>query len=290
MLRAGAKDVIPVAAFDWRPKPCERHAEFFRERSVAFCEAIARSIGVGGAAEECARERRHGCEQRLERRDRARPHAPAACRVERIGAKTLDGGDAQSVNRRLGENEPWEGLSRRGQAEEGLGAAGERAFVGRPANVDVGDGTRAVEMSEPGAAGRALPQDAGRGSRLDDRRWKEVLPGEIAPGRRIRPHGLPIGPTFGDGSVRVFSAPCPAGGWKARGEAREFAQALADMAEVGPRLQPLDQTEDIALGVAGRIPPTASAVADDQDLALATAILQAELGALLPVERPGWRC
>ena len=132
---------------------------------MAFCEAIARSIGVRGAAEECARERRHGCEQRLERGDRARPHAPAACRVERIGAKTLDGGDAQSVNRGLGENEPREGLSRWGQAEEGLGAAGERAFVGRPANVDVGDGTRAVEMSEPGAAGRALPQDAARGSR-----------------------------------------------------------------------------------------------------------------------------
>ena len=120
MLWAGAKDVIPVAAFDWRPKPRERHAEFFRERSVAFCEAIARSIGVRGAAEECARERRHGCEQRLERGDRARPHAPAACRVERIGAKTLEGGDAQSVNRGLGENEPREGLSRRGQAEEGL--------------------------------------------------------------------------------------------------------------------------------------------------------------------------
>ena len=71
-------------------------------------------------------------------------------------------------------------------------------------------------------------------------------------------------------------------------QAREFAQALADMAEVDPRLQPLDQTEHIALGVAGRIPPAASAVADDQDLALSAAILQAELRALLPVELP-WR-
>src|SRR5580693_1153621 len=288
MLRAGAKDVIPVSAFDWRPKPLEWHAEFFRERSVAFCEAIARSIGVRGAAEECARERRHGYEQRLERRDRARPHAPAACRVERIGARTLDGGDAQSVNRGFGENEPREGLSRWGQAEERLGAACERAFVGRPANIDVGDGTRAVEMSEPGAAGRALPQDAGRGSRLDDRRWKEALPGEIAPGRRIRPHGLPIGPTFGDGSVRGFAAPCPFGDRKARLEACKFAQALADMTEVGRRLQPLDQTEHIALGVAGGIPPAFAAVADDQDLALATPVFQAELRALLPVERP-WR-
>jgi hypothetical protein len=108
MFQAGAKGVIPVATFDWRPKPRERHVEFFCKRSVTFCEAIARSIGVRGAAKECARERRHRCEQRLERGDRARPHAAAACRVERIGAKTLDGGDAQSVNRGLGENEPWE--------------------------------------------------------------------------------------------------------------------------------------------------------------------------------------
>src|SRR3984957_17712782 len=60
------------------------------------------------------------------------------------------------------------------------------------------------------------------------------------------------------------------------------------MAEVGPRLQPLDPTEHIALGVTGRIPPAFAAVADNQDLALAAAILQAELGAFLPVELP-WR-
>src|ERR1700689_5479182 len=105
-------------------------------------------------------------------------------------------------------------------------------------------------MSEPGAAGRALPQDAGRGSRLYDRRWKDPLPGEIAPGRRIRPHSLPIGPTFGDGSVRSFAAPCPFGDRKARRQSREFAQAPANMTEVDPRLQPLDETEHIALGVA----------------------------------------
>src|ERR1700727_1949616 len=145
-------------------------------------------------------------------------------------------------------------------------------------------------MSEPSAAGRAHPQDAGRGSRLDNRRWKEALPGEIAPGRRTRPHGLPIGPTFGDGAVRGFAAPCPLGDRKARREAREFAQALSDMTEVDPRLQALDEAERIALGVAGRIPPALTAVADDQDLALSAAILQAELGALLPIEHPGRQC
>ena len=72
---------------------------------MAFCEAIPRSIGVGGAAEECVWEYRHRCEENLERRDRTRPHAPAGCRVERISAKTIDGGEAQSVNRGLGEND-----------------------------------------------------------------------------------------------------------------------------------------------------------------------------------------
>src|ERR1700733_465867 len=288
MLRAGAKGVIPVPVFDWRPKPREWHAEFFRERSVALCKAVPWPVRVRGAAEQSAGEHCDASDQRFERRDRARSHAPAACRVERIGAKTLDGGDAQSVDRGLGENEPRERRIVCRHTEEGLRAAGERAFVGRPTNVDVGDGTRAVEMSEPGASGWALPQDAGRGSRLDDRRWKEPLPGEIAPGRRIRPHGMSAGPTFGDGSVRGFAAPCLFGDRKAWLKAGEFAQALSDMAEVGPRLQPLDQTEHIALGVTGRIPPAFAAVADNQDLALSAAILQAELGALLPVELP-WR-
>src|ERR1700733_3784271 len=290
MLRAGAKGVIPVPVFDWRPKPREWHAEFFRERSVALCKAVPWPVRVRGAAEQSAGEHCDASDQRFERRDRARSHAPAACRVERIGAKTLDGGDAQSVDRGLGENEPRERRIVCRHTEEGLRAAGERAFVGRPTNVDVGDGTRAVEMSEPGASGWALPQDAGRGSRLDDRRWKEPLPGEIAPGRRIRPHGLPIGPTFGDGSVRGFAAPCPFGDRKARRQSRKFAQALADMTEVYPLFQPLDQTEHIALGVAGRIPPAFAPVADNQDLALSAAILQAELGALLPVEHPGRQC
>ncbi len=62
------------------------------------------------------------------------------------------------------------------------------------------------------------------------------------------------------------------------------------MTEVDPRLQALDEAERIALGVAGRIPPAFTAVADDQDLALSAAILQAELGALLPVEHPGRQC
>ena len=47
-----------------------------------------------------------------------------------------------------------------GQAEEGFGPAGQRAFVGWSAHVDMGDGAMAVQMGEPGACGRSLAQHA----------------------------------------------------------------------------------------------------------------------------------
>ena len=60
------------------------------------------------------------------------------------------------------------------------------------------------------------------------------------------------------------------------------------MAEVEARLQPLHQAEDVAARFAGRVPPSLPAVADDQDFAFSPPVLQAESGALLPVELPGW--
>ena len=57
--------------------------------------------------------------------------------------------------------------------------------------------------------------------------------------------------------------------WReARRQSCEFAQALADVAEAQAWLEPLHQSEDVALGVAGWIPPATSGVADDQDFAL----------------------
>ncbi len=61
------------------------------------------------------------------------------------------------------------------------------------------------------------------------------------------------------------------------------------MAEGQAGLEPLHQSEYVALGVAGWIPPAASSVANDQDLAFASSVLQAELRALLPIQFPGWR-
>ena len=59
------------------------------------------------------------------------------------------------------------------------------------------------------------------------------------------------------------------------------------MAEGQAGLEPLHQSEDVALCIAGWIPPAASSVANDQDLAFASSVLQAELRALLPIQFQG---
>src|SRR5271166_3004611 len=58
------------------------------------------------------------------------------------------------------------------------------------------------------------------------------------------------------------------------------------MAEAQAWLEPLHQPEDVAFGVAGRIPPPASGMADDQNFAFASPVLQAEFRALLQIQFP----
>ncbi len=61
------------------------------------------------------------------------------------------------------------------------------------------------------------------------------------------------------------------------------------MAETQARVELLHQSEDVALGVAGRIPPAPAGMADDQDLAPAPPVFEAELGAFLSIQFPGRR-
>jgi hypothetical protein len=72
-------------------------------------------------------------------------------------------------------------------------------------------GAGAIEVGEPGAADRALPQNAGRRSSLNDRGRQSALSFEKAPGGGVRPNCLSLGPAVGDGSVRILPAPCPIG-------------------------------------------------------------------------------
>src|SRR5271165_4457236 len=208
--------------------------------------------------------------------------------IERVPAEALDGCDAQRVDRGLGENQPRERWTLREQAEERFRSACQRTFVGRSARIDMGDNSATIQMGEPGAASRPLPQNAGRRGSLDDRGGEPALSHEIPPGRRIGPNSLSLGPAFGDGPIGDISGPCPLDGWEARRQSGEFAQALADVAEAHAWLEPLHQSEDVAFGVASRIPPPASGMADDQDFAFASPVLQTEFRALLPIQFP-WR-
>src|SRR5271166_5986073 len=283
---SGAQDVVPVTPLDGGAKPREWDPEFFAKRSVAVCEAVARSIGVRSAAEKRAGEHCDVGQQRLERGDRAWAHASACRGIERVPAEALDGCDTQRVDRGLGENQPRERWTLREQAEERFRSACQRTFVGRSAHVDMGDNAVTIAMGEPGAAGRPLPQDAGRRGSLDNRGGEPSLSHEIPPGRRIGPNSLSLGPAFNDGPLQVIPAPCPVDWWEARRQSREFAQALADVAEAQAWLEPLHQPEDVALGVASWIPPPAPGVADNQDFAFASPVLQAEFRALLPIQFP----
>ena len=58
------------------------------------------------------------------------------------------------------------------------------------------------------------------------------------------------------------------------------------MAEGEAWLEPLHQSKHVAFGIAGRVPPPASGMADDQDFAFASPVLQAESRALLPIQLP----
>jgi hypothetical protein len=62
------------------------------------------------------------------------------------------------------------------------------------------------------------------------------------------------------------------------------------MPETKPWLEPLHEPKNVALSVARWIPPTTPGMADDEDLALASSVLEAELRAFLPVELPARRC
>ena len=132
-------------------------------------KAIARSISVRGATEKRVRKPCNIDEQRLERGDRARPHAAAGRDVKRVSAKILDDRDTQGINRRLGDNQSWKRRTFQRQSEERLYAPRQRTFISRTSDIHVRHGAGAIEVGEPGAADGTLAQNTSHGRRLYDR-------------------------------------------------------------------------------------------------------------------------
>src|ERR1700733_12870377 len=127
--RLSVQNLVPVTAVNGRPKPRERDAEFSRKRLVPVGKAIARSISVGGATEKRVRKHCNIDEQRLDRGDRARPHAAAGRGVERISTKILNRRETQGIDRRLGENQSWKRQTLQGKSEKRLFAPRQRTFI-----------------------------------------------------------------------------------------------------------------------------------------------------------------
>ena len=73
------------------------------------------------------------------------------------------------------------------------------------------------------------------------------------------------------------------------GEPDEFAQDLADLAEIKARFEMLDKVEDVALGIALRVPPASALVVENEDFAASAPVFEAVFGALLAIDLPGRR-
>jgi hypothetical protein len=128
---------------------------------VPVRKAITRSISVGGATKKRVRKPGNIAEQRLDRRDRARPHAAAGRCVDSISAKIFNGRETQGIDRRLGDNQSWKKRTLQRQSEERLYTSRQRTFVSRASDIHVRDGAVVIEMSEPGTANGTLPQNSG---------------------------------------------------------------------------------------------------------------------------------
>ena len=96
--------------------------------------------------------------------DRSRPHAAARRGIEPIRPNIFDGGNAEGVDRRLGDDEARKSRPLWRQTEQRFRAAGQRALVGRFAYVDMRDSSRVIAPAPPadreavalqGRAGRA---------------------------------------------------------------------------------------------------------------------------------------
>src|SRR5271166_1906374 len=111
---------------------------------------------------------------------------------------------------------------------------------------------------------------------------------EIAPGIRAASQLRAPGPSLSDRDWRAALVARRLSRREVGSDPGQGPQHLSDLAEVETRLEVLHESEDVALGVAVRVPPPCPAMRDDDDLASRAAVLEAALGAFLATEQP-WR-
>ncbi len=175
------------------------------------------------------------------------------------------------------------------KAEEGFCAARQGAFVGRPADLDVGNVAGVIAVGEPGAPIRSLAQNIGGTRRREDAEGKLAVLREISPGVGPWRAFWLCGPSIGGRAVGEVLFPPAESLGESWGEPYEFAQDLADLAEIEARFEMLDKAEDVALSIALRVPPASTIVVENEDFAASAPVFEAMFGALLAVDLPGRR-
>src|SRR5206468_9043256 len=177
-----------------------------------------------------------------------------------------------------------EGRSGDTETKQRLVAPPQRPFVGRTPNLDMGHHAVAPvrEPSAPmrTAADRVLAYRPGQDGFRD-----RPLRCQVRPGRVPALNGAPPGPALGGSGAGFWSAFTDCGR-EGRDHAHEAPQRLADLAEAERRFQIPHQGKHVAFGVARRVPPAASVMVDDDDLALTAAVFQRPTGALARIQSP----
>src|SRR5208337_778186 len=188
----------------------------------------------------------------------------------------------------LGENQALAARVLSGDEEEqGLAATGQRPFVGRAADVDMNDEACRIAEGEAGGTARAFSSDVGPARSGPDFVGQSSAR-KIAPSVRAASQARPPRPSLGDRDRRLAFIPRALGRREVRLNSAQGPQHLAHLAEVETGLEVLDESEDVALGVAVRVPPACPAMRDDDDLARPVAVFKAALRAFLAIEKP-WR-
>ena len=148
--------------------------------------AVAGEVGVGGGDQAGIRVGRRARRSSASSAcDRGRPHAAGGGKIERVGPRPLEGGQAQGVDRCFDHHQPGRARRPARQPEQRLLAVGGETAPLRSAHLDAGELAIMAAMGKPGAAIRALPQHlmchgARQHPPRQPARAREVAPGGAA--------------------------------------------------------------------------------------------------------------
>src|SRR5208283_230985 len=251
-------------------------------------EAIAGDLSVGCHSQPPDALSCGGTQHAFNRCRRSRADPAAGGRVERVGAQLLERCQTERIDRRLGDDDAARNTLPARKPEQRLATTRQRAFVVRPADLDMADGVIGSAVSEPGAATIALADRVLISRRLQHGVRQAACLGQVPPGGRARMQPRTAMPPLLERTIRVPPPLFPQRRGKAWRNAHQAAQDLADLTEVQAWIEVLHEVEHVALGSAPGVPPAEPIVIDNQDRAVVAPLFERASRALFRVEFPSW--